>query len=184
MHAARRLGASVSTAQQKFESSPLGEVLISALVSMILLVAVVWSSPDSAFRRTAIPPVEPIALASGLDQSWYMFAPDPYRQLETVEVLVTTADGDEHVWTFPHGNVFTQFSWYHWHKLKEQSVKNPGIRADITRWAAGQMVEPAEYPVRIAMILEVETFPLPGVSNPRVTTRTETLFTETMSGPP
>lgn len=184
MRTARRLRDFLSTVQQRFEQTQLGEAVISALIAVIVLIAVVWSSPDSALKRAAVPPLEPIALASGLDQAWYMFAPDPFRQLETVEVHVTTSSGDERVWTFPHGNVFDQFSWYHWHKLKEESVKVEDIRAGVTRWAAGQVVDISEYPARAEMILRTETFPAPGVVSPRSSTGSEILYTETLTGPP
>ena len=183
MRTVRRVRDSLSTAQERFERTPFGEVLISSLVSMILLVAVVWSGPDSALRRAAILPLEPVALAGGLDQAWYMFAPDPYRQLQTVEVHVTTSGGDQRVWTFPHGNVFGQVSWYRWHKLKEQTVENPSVRADLARWAARQVVEPSEYPARVTLILTTESFPPPGAGDPQAETGTEVLFIETFPAP-
>jgi hypothetical protein len=184
MRFARRLRNVLSTAQQRFERTQIGEVVISAFVSVIVMVAVVWSSPDSALKRAAVPPLEPIALATGLDQAWYMFAPDPFRRLETVEVHVRTSLGDERVWTFPHGSVIDQFSWYHWHKLKEESVKVPDVRAGLTRWAAGQVAEPSEYPARAELILKTESFPAPGVVSPQSSTAFETLYTETLTGPP
>jgi hypothetical protein len=183
MRTVGRLRDSLSTALERFERTPFGEVLISTLVSMILLIAVVWSSPDSAIRRAAIPALEPMAIAGGLDQAWYMFAPDPFRQLQTVEVHVTTSSGDQRVWTFPHGNVFGQVSWYRWHKLKEQSVQNPDVRADLARWAARQVVDPSEYPARVTLILTTESFPPPGARDPQVETGTETLYTETLPAP-
>jgi hypothetical protein len=184
MRFARRLRNLLSTAQQRFERTQIGEVAISALVSVIVMVSVVWSGPDSALKRAAVPPLEPVALVSGLDQAWYMFAPDPFRRLETVTVHVRTSRGDERVWTFPHGNVFDQFSWYHWHKLKEESVKVPDIRAAFTRWAAGQVVEPSEYPVRVELILKTESFPAPGVVSPQSTTGSDVLYKATLTGPP
>lgn len=184
MPTARRLRVVLSTTQERFEQSQIGEAVISALVSVIVMVAVVWSSPDSALKRAAVPPLEPIALSTGLDQAWYMFAPDPFRRLETVRVQVTTSMGDERVWTFPHGNVHDQFSWYHWHKLKEESVKIPDIRDDVTRWAVSQVVEPSEYPVRAELIMKTESFPAPGVISPQSSTAFEVLYTATISGPP
>src|SRR4051812_45380218 len=109
----------LSTAQERFERTPIGEIPISVLIAMILIIAIAWSMPESAIRRAALPLVEPVAVTSGLDQSWFMFAPDPLRRLETVEVRVETARGDQRVWRFPLGNAVTQFTWYRWHKVKE-----------------------------------------------------------------
>lgn len=158
-------------------------MLISTLVSMILLVALVWSIPDSALRRTTVPVLEPVAVTGGLDQSWFMFAPDPYRHLETVQVHATTSDGDERVWTFPRGNVLDQFSWYRWHKLKEQSVRVPEIRPGIAQWAAGQLLEPSEYPAKVSLILTTVPMTPPGYPRAKPTPATEILYTETMAGP-
>lgn len=175
---------SASTPQERFEGTPIGEIAISVLVAMILIIAIAWSMPDSAIRRKAVDIVEPAALISGLDQAWYMFAPDPFRRLESVEVHLETAQGEERVWAFPTGGVLTQFTWYRWHKLKEQAVRNPEIRAGIVRWVAGQQLEPSDYPAQATMVLTAEDFPAPGSSGEPAAPFTEVLYTENLTGPP
>jgi hypothetical protein len=183
MPTARMIRKSLSTAQERFEATPIGEIAISVLIAMILIIAITWSMPDSAIRRKAVDIVEPVALISGLDQSWYIFAPDPFRRLETVEIHVETSQGEERVWAFPTGGVFTQFTWYRWHKLKERTVRTPEIRAGIVRWAAEQMLEPSDYPARASMILRAEDFPAPGPGPAKSAPSTEVLYTETLTGP-
>lgn len=184
MPTARMIRGSLSTAQERFEATRIGEIAISVLVALILLIAIAWSMPDSAIRRKAVAVVEPAALLSGLDQAWYMFAPDPYRRLETLEVHVETARGEERVWAFPTGGAVTQFTWYRWHKLKEQAVRTPGIRAGILRWAADQVLAPSDYPAEATMVLTTEDFPAPGSGAEPVAPVTEVLSTETLDGPP
>lgn len=184
MPKAPRIHNPLSGVQERFERTRVGEVAISVLVSLILLIAVCWSMPDSEIRRAAIPVLEPVAVTSGLDQSWYVFAPDPYRRLETVDIRVNTATGEERVWEFPKGNVAEQFTWYRWHKLKEQAVRTPEIRADITRWAARRILEPSDYPADISMILTTQDFPPPGERADPTRVGTEVLYTETLASPP
>ena len=173
----------ISRFSERFERTLIGEVVISTLVTVIVIVSVTWSAPDSALRRTAFPRLQPVAEASGLDQSWYMFAPDPYRRLETVEVRATTVTGRTRLWTFPHGNVINQFSWYHWHKLKELAVKHPEIRADVSRWAAHQVTTSSDYPLRIEMVLTWRSLRPPGVAHPQLARGSEVLYSGTVSHP-
>jgi hypothetical protein len=175
---------SLSTTQERFESTPVGEVAISVLIALVLIVAVSWSMPDSAIRRKAVSIVEPVALISGLDQAWYMFAPDPFRRLETVVIEFETANGERRTWDFPLGGVATQFTWYRWHKLKEQAVRTPEIRAGIVRYAGGQVLVASDYPAQATMVLTAEDFPPPGTTAEPSPPFTEVLYTETLTGPP
>lgn len=184
MPTARMVRESLSTAQEQFEATRIGEIAISVLIAMILIVAIAWSMPDSAIRRKGVAVVEPVALISGLDQAWYMFAPDPFRRLETVEIHVETVQGEERVWAFPSGGVLTQFTWYRWHKIKEQAVRTPEIRAGIVRWAADQLLEPSDYPAQATMVLTAEDFPAPGSGAEPTAPFTEVLYSENLTGPP
>lgn len=183
METAQLIRESPTTAQERFEASAVGELAISVVIAVVLLIAVVWSMPESALRRKGIAILEPVAVISGLDQSWYVFAPDPFRQLETVEIRVETARGEHRVWTFPTGGALTQFTWYHWHKLKEQAVKTPAIRAGIVRWAAGQVLEPSDYPAKASMVLTIEPFAAPGSDTKPAAPSTEVLYAETLAEP-
>ena len=75
------------TLSERFEKSFVGEVLISALVTAALIIALVWNLPDSEIKRSAKPALEPLATSSGLEQVWQMYAPDPVRRLEILEEL-------------------------------------------------------------------------------------------------
>jgi hypothetical protein len=180
----RVIRGSLATAQERFEATRLGEIAISTLIALILITAVAWSMPESAIRRKAVAVVEPVALLSGLDQAWFMFAPDPYRRLETVEVHLETAQGEERVWTFPSGGALTQFTWYRWHKLKEQAVRTPAIRADVVRWVAAEVLAPADYPAQASMVLITDDI-VPAGSGAEVGSPvTDVLHTEDLVGPP
>lgn len=170
------------TLQQRLEGSPLGRALISAVVSVVLLISVVWNLPDSAIKDAFTPPLEPIAAATGLSQQWQMYAPDPIKRLEFVDVHVIMADGTDRVWAMREDHpVVGQFSWYHWQKLKEQAVRQESIRAGIAHWAVRQLTVPSEHPVRVKMIFHAQSTLPPGHTGPRSTVQ-EILYDETLTG--
>jgi len=151
------------TLQHRFENSPLGQAAISGVVCLILLTGVVWNLPPSEAKRVMTPTLQPIAAVAGLDQVWQMYAPEPIRQLETVEVHVTLADGADRIWTIHRGDlILGPFAWYRWQKLKEQAVREPGIRAGIARWVVGQLTRPGERVDRVRMTLRTVSLPPPG----------------------
>ena len=174
----------LATVRRRFERTLAGEVLISGLVALILVIGVTWNLPESEAKRQLTPVLRPIASAAGLEQSWRMYAPEPIRRLEHVEVRVTTADGDIRVWTNERGDpVIGVYAWYHWQKLKENLVREPEIRAGVAHWVVQQLTGRSEEATRVEMILRTELLPPPGANRPR-TTAVETLYDEILTGQP
>jgi hypothetical protein len=152
------------------------------LVIAALGIGVLWSMPDAAFKQLLTPALQPVATVTGLEQDWRMYAPEPLRQVERVEVRVTMADGTQRVWTNRRGDrIVGAFTWYRWQKLKENLVRVPDIRAGVAHWVVGQLTGPAERAVRVQMILQVEPLPAPG-SNDKGTADTEILYDELLTG--
>jgi hypothetical protein len=184
---ARRVRGAVgsqTTIGQRFENSLMGQALISAVVCVIVLIGVVWNLPDSEVKRTLTPTLQPIAAATGLEQEWRMYAPEPISGLETLEVHVTMADGADRMWTIRReGRVIGPFAWYHWQKLKESAPRAPDIRAGIAHWVVGELTKPGEHPTRVQMILRTQDMPPPGKDAP-TPTNVERLYDETLTGPP
>ncbi len=111
-----------------------------------------------------------------------MYAPEPLRRVERVEVRVTMADGTERAWTNPRGDrIVGAFTWYRWQKLKENLVGEPEIRAGVSHWVVGQLTRPAERAVRVQMILQADSLPAPG-SNDKGIAETEVLYDEILTG--
>ncbi len=172
----------LSTIGQRFERSRVGELAISVLVVVVLAIGVVWSMPDAAIKRVLTPRLQPVATATGLEQDWRMYAPEPLQQVEYVEVCVTMADGVQRVWTNPHDNrVIGPFGWYRWQKLKENVVREPGIQAGLAHWVVRQLTRSSERAARVQMTLRAESIPAPGTDGPR-TTETEILYDEILTG--
>jgi hypothetical protein len=160
----------------------MGQALISALVCVIVLIGVVWNSPDSEVKQVLTPTLQPIASAMSLDQVWRMYAPEPISRLETVEVHVTMAGGADRMWTIHKGDlVIGPFAWYRWQKLKEQTIREAGTRPGIAHWVVRELTNPSEHPIRVQMVFRTEDLPAPGKDGPR-TTNVETLYNEDLPG--
>jgi hypothetical protein len=168
--------------QRRFEGSAVGEALIGAFVALFLLVGIAWNLPASEIKNRLVPVLKPIAIAAGADQVWQMYAPNPIRRLEVVEVHVTMADGSDRVWTLQRGDlVIGPFTWYRWQKLKEQLVREPPIRAEFARWAVRELAPPPNQPAFVEMALRTTDMPPPGKNSAAATTL-ETLYSEDLTG--
>ena len=117
--------ANLSTLQQRFEESDVGKVVISGLIAVFLLVGMVWNLPDSPISRSLGPRVQPVAGPTGLDQYWGMFAA-PSRRVDTVEVHVTMANGEDRVWTMQPGDRGIGW-WDRWIMLRSYVVHDGAL---------------------------------------------------------
>ena len=168
---------------KRFETSFLGEVVISAAVTAIVLIAVVWNLPDSEIRRSALPTLTPLAATAGLEQVWTMYAPEPIQRTEILEVHVTMADGSDRMWTFQRGDyVGGPLFWYHWQKLKEQVIRQPGTRAGLADWVVHQLTRPDEHPIRVQVVFRAIDLVAPGQQTAPAT-EVKTLYERSLGGP-
>lgn len=153
------------TLSERVEKSLAGQALISALVTAALIIAVVCNLPNSEIKRAAQPALRPLAVASGTEQVWQMYAPDPIQRTEILEVHVTMADGSDRVWSFNKGDLLLgPFHWYHWQKLKEQAIRQPEIRAGLAMWVVRHVTTPGDHPVRVQMLFRSKDLAPPGKS--------------------
>jgi hypothetical protein len=170
------------TIGQRFKTSRFGEAVISCVVVVVLLIGVVWSLPDAEIKSWLTRLLQPVASATGLEQSWRMYAPEPLQRLEFLEVRVTMADGVQRVWTNPRGDrVVGAFAWYHWQKVKENVVHDPGSRAGVAHWVVHRLTGRSERAVRVQMILRTESLPAPGTNDSPVRGE-EILYDENLTG--
>jgi hypothetical protein len=150
----------LSTLQQQFEESRVGKTVISGLLVIALLVCLAWNLPESPIKRAMQPVLEPIAVPTGLDQGWAMYAPDPTRRADTIEVHVKMADGEDRVWTMRPGEPGIGW-WDRWIALRYYAVLDAGLRPQLARWVVGEVTEPNERAVGVEMILRTETLQAP-----------------------
>lgn len=110
-----------------------------------------------------MPVLRPIASLTGIGQSWAMYAPDPIRRQEALDIAVTMSDGSTRLWTSTnYGHGLTPLVWYRWHKLKEQAVRVPEIRAGMVQWVVRELTTRSEHPTRVEMIVRSRELPAPG----------------------
>lgn len=166
----RRSGRSLGSIQERLEGSVVGEAIISVIVVTVLLIGVVWSLPNSYVQRSLAPSLRPVAVASGLDQDWGVFAPGPPLSATTIEVhVLVDGTAKRRTWRPPRGNpVYGQYSWYRWHKLKEW-VASPSSelnRSDFVHWVVREVTRTTERPTYVEVVERIDTLPPPGSSAP------------------
>src|SRR4051794_19155795 len=135
------------------------------LLVVVVLIGVFWSLPDSALKQAVTPSLAPIAWATGLDQNWRMFAPNPPRVFSDVAVVVEMRDGTKRVWRFNADQ--SNYNLFNWdssrkRKMKEAVISQKGTRAGFAAWVVRQVTKPNEQPVRVTIVLETQPVAPPG----------------------
>ena len=122
----------------------------------------------------------PIAMATGLEQYWSMYAPNPPQRLEELEIHVAMADGTDRVWTLPlegHDPVVGVAISHRWRKLRETLYSDPRSRPALAHWVIDQVSGPSDRAIGVQIVVRTETLPAPGQGG-RGQTGVETLYQE------
>lgn len=135
------------------------DIAVSVLIVGILATAILSSVPNSTLKYVAAPVLSPVARATGLDQNWGMFAPNPPRTFSVLEVHVFTSNGQHRVWQI---NDDPSMPGLYWRKVKEEVIKHKEFRAGLANWVVRKMTRRGERPTRVAMLVKTETLPLKG----------------------
>jgi hypothetical protein len=161
----RNLGSrlrTLATLQQRFEASAVGKAVISGVILVIIAVGVAWNLPDSPIKNLLTPVAKPLAVPTGLDQGWAMYAPNPSTRIDTIEVQVTMADGANRIWTMQPGAAgISDFGWDRWMVMRYSAVLDANVRPDLARWVAREVTGPGERAVAVTMTLRTETLQAP-----------------------
>jgi hypothetical protein len=129
-------GRSVS---ERFERSPTGQVVISALIVLLILVEVGTNLPSSAIERSVGPTANQVVRILASEQTWGVFAPDPRPTSLGLEGRITFADGTHAIWHMPTGSPFgTNLRYYRWRKWLERvrADSYPEMWDPTARWMA------------------------------------------------
>jgi hypothetical protein len=124
---------------ERIERSPLGQILISALIVVFLLVEVGTNLPDSAVSRSVGPTANRVVRILGSENSWGVFAPDPRPTSLQLKAKITFADGSHATWHLPTGSPWgTNLRFYRWRKWLERvrSDSYPDTWDPTARWIA------------------------------------------------
>jgi hypothetical protein len=95
-------------------------VLISAFLVATLVSVVATNLPRSDLRREVMRAGGPYLNATGLDQSWALFGPEPRRFSIALRARLHYPDGGLETWAPPTGGALFGGYWdYHWQKWQE-----------------------------------------------------------------
>lgn len=154
---------------ERLEASPVGRVLLSAVIVCFLAAIVLWNLPESEMKRRLVPFFMPAVFSIGLDQSWSVFAPEP--QLDTFEVTakIEYADQSTTTWKMPglKGLYISPYRIYRWRKYAENVRLDTGAHLwePFARWiAVSQATE--GIPVRVTLVRRWRNLHPPGEQSP------------------
>jgi hypothetical protein len=170
----------LSTLQQRFEESHAGRVVITCFIAVFLLVGVIWNLPDSPIQRSLKPVVAPLAVAAGLDQFWGVYwIPD--TRVESVQVQVTMANGENRVWTMQPGARGVGW-WDRWILLRRAVIHDASVRPQLAHWVVRQVVGPNERAVGVTVLFLTENLSPPGGPAAGKAPATKVLYQEALAG--
>lgn len=158
-----------ASVQERVEASPLGQWALSALVVVTIAAVAIWNLPDSGLKRAGVAVVRPYVAATGLDQSWNVFAPDPPRLSTEIYARVVYGDGTVAVWRPPKGDaVIGHYRTYRWWKW----VESARIDANQFLWeptatlAVSQVDHGGRTPARVELVRRWRDLAPPGSGQP------------------
>ena len=150
---------------QRIEGNPTGRVFISALLIVALVAIIVSNLPASALRRSALPAVKPVLDATGLNQNWNLFAPNPRRSTLRLEARIDYADGTSSVWRTPISDPFVgtyrAFRWRKWASYVLSSSRRQ-LWPAAAAWLAKIHTRAGKVPVKVTLFRQFFFAPTPG----------------------
>jgi hypothetical protein len=173
--------------QQRIEQNALGRAAISVFLVVTLIAIVVVNLPESVLRRRLIGPVQPYLNATGLDQNWALFAPEPRRSILDLDAVVHYDDGSTAVWRFPHQNaVIGQYRDYRWRKWAENAVNGTANRGVLlppaALYAAAEMQRSGRRITSVAVRSHVALLNPPGKQPRAQRTQVDAMYTARFTG--
>jgi hypothetical protein len=155
---------------QRLESNGVARAVISALVVVIVASIAMSSISDSPLRRSLLRHDQALLDATGLDQRWNLFAPDPRRRAIDVRARIRYADGRRETWTLPRGPAVVGVYWDHrWRKWMDAGAQG-GAGSPLWRWLARWLVstrsEAGRRPVAVTVLGRSRRLRPPGADGP------------------
>jgi hypothetical protein len=130
--------------------------VISAVLVVVLLSVFLELLPDSTLQRQSMKVVRPFVAATGLDQGWGVFAPDPRQQAIAMRARITYADGGREWWDLPDGGPLLGQYWdFRWRKYLEYIINNQFrniLFRPLAVWIAREHDEGGRRPVKVVFV--------------------------------
>ncbi len=141
--------------QQRLESSRAGRAAISVFIVVTIVSVAVWNLPPSAIKEDALAVTAPYIRATGLNQNWGVFSPNPRRHSLFLSARVRYADGSEEVLSPPRGGALVGGYWdYRWRKWAEWASmdENSELWRPTADWFAGRARAQGRDPVSVTLV--------------------------------
>jgi hypothetical protein len=166
----RSLRLALGEAQESFEATWVGRAFLTAFILVTLVAIVTANFPESKLRHETSRVTEPYLNATGLDQVWSVFAPDPRRVSLALEARVRYADGTIGTCSPPRrGSLLGAYSDYRWAKWLENVVQDANrdqLWHDAALFVARERTDSGRRPVEITLIRRWQELRPPGSSGP------------------
>lgn len=149
--------------QARLESSIVGRVLISTLIVVIVGGVGAWNLPESQLSQRAQLRVRPFINATGLDQTWSVFAPDPPRKELELEARIVYDDGTERTWRVPSRDpVLGAYGDYRWLKWAEWMTTGASVTmwGPAAAWIARSEQRAGRRPVSVSLVRQAYDLPI------------------------
>ena len=141
--------------QEKIEASRAGRLLISAFVVATVGSLIAWNMPASKLRDEAMRVARPYVGATGLNQNWAVFAPNPRSVTLVMVARVTYADGSQKIWHLPSGGpVFGAYWDFRWRKWVEWATRdaNKSFWPPTADYVARREAAAGRHPVQVDLV--------------------------------
>lgn len=140
-------------------------MVISVVILVVLGGIFTWNLPPSELARTTQPPFQGVMYATGLDQNWSVFAPDPPRAELEFQARILYDDGTERTWEVPTGGSLFGAYWdYRW--LKWGEFVSAGVDARLwlpaAQWIARQETDAGRHPMTVTLVRHIVPIPIGG----------------------
>ncbi len=156
--------------QKRIESSPAGQIALSLCIVVTLVAVVVTNLPESLLRREISKVSQHYLEATGLDQTWRVFAPNPRQTSLRFEARVRYDDGAVAVWRAPAGGnlvgAYWDYRWLKWLENVTQDSQRKVLWRPTAQFVARQMRRSGENPSRVTLIRSWRELRPPGASGP------------------
>jgi hypothetical protein len=156
--------------QERLESRPAGRLLLSVFLVVTLAAICVTNLPESHLRREALEAAGPYLNATGLDQNWRVFAPDPRQTSLRIEARVSYEDGSMRTWRPPAGGDLVGAYWdYRWRKWLENATQDANrevLWEPAAMFAVDELSRAGSAPREVTLIRRWQDLLPPGTPGP------------------
>ena len=127
----------------------------------MLIVAILTVVGLGSFRRDVI---ADRLWHVGFQQSWDVYAPEPIRQQQTFEAIITYTDGTESAWRAPRAGALFPYLTHRWERWADSLSRDSAGRwwERAARWVAREHATPGKVPTRVVFRRRWAQVPPPG----------------------